>query len=78
MLVISCIRIRKSKILGETGFCTVNLKSGKSLLLDLSVKLLSFWLLLIVLNYYIDAIQDDFEKEYSIVDLFEKKRIRIR
>lgn len=39
---------------------------------------ISFWLLLIVLNYYIDAIQDDFEKEYSIVDLFEKKRIRIR
>tara|TARA_B100000902_G_C26996081_1_gene757501 strand:- start:28 stop:213 length:186 start_codon:yes stop_codon:yes gene_type:complete len=31
---------------------------------------ITFWLLLIVLNCYVDAIQEDFEKEIGIKEMF--------
>ena len=34
ILVMSCIIIKNKRAFGDTGFCTVSLKSGKSLLLS--------------------------------------------
>ena len=34
---------------------------------------ITFWLLLIVLNCYVDAIQEDFEKEIGIKEMFRRR-----
>jgi hypothetical protein len=36
---------------------------------------ITFWLLLIVLNWYIDAIQEDFDKEIGIKEMLRRRNI---